>query len=118
MAPAGTTGGGLLGTRRAPRPIAAAGPLLAVGRAGRQAEPSGPPWPASCYAGGMVSSTSHPPYAMAARRNPGWIYGLVFLLCALVIILAFNYIVQHQYFLIHVPDFNFKLPDLHLTPNS
>ncbi|HLG71908.1 MAG TPA: hypothetical protein VK009_15935 [Chloroflexota bacterium] len=63
----------------------------------------------------MAMSTSHPPYAMAVRRNPGWIYGLFFLLCAVLIVFAFTYIVRHEYFLIHVPEFTFKLPDLHLA---
>lgn len=55
---------------------------------------------------------------MAVRHNPGWIYGLVFVLCMAVIALAFMYIVRHDLFLIHVPQFSFKLPDLHLTPSS
>lgn len=66
----------------------------------------------------MAISTSHPPYAMAVRRNPGWIYGLVFILCMLVIGVAFLYFVGHGYFLFHVPEFAFKLPDLHLTAGN
>lgn len=63
----------------------------------------------------MAVNTSHPPYAMAARETPGLIYGLAFFICMAVIALAFMYFLRHGYFLVHVPTFNFKLPDLHLT---
>jgi len=52
---------------------------------------------------------------MAVRRSPGLLYAVGFVLCMAVIALAFIYFVQHGYFLVHVPDISFKLPDLHLT---
>ncbi len=72
-------------------------------------------WPDLCYCAGMAISTSHPPYAMAVRHNPGWLYGVAFILTMAVIALAFLYFVGHDFFLIHVPQFEFRLPDLHLS---
>lgn len=65
----------------------------------------------------MAVSGSHPPYAMAARHDSGLVYAIAFAICMIVIVLAFLYFVRHGYFLIHVPEINFKLPDLHLTPS-
>jgi hypothetical protein len=63
----------------------------------------------------MAVYTTHPPYAMAARRSPGLIYAVAFVLCMAVIAVVFMYFVRHEYFLVHVPTISFKLPDLHLT---
>ena len=60
-------------------------------------------------------SGSHPPYAMAARETPGFVYAIAFFVCMAVIAIAFMYFLRHGFFLIHVPEINFKLPDLHLT---
>ncbi|HEU0168601.1 MAG TPA: hypothetical protein VFS62_12560 [Chloroflexota bacterium] len=62
-----------------------------------------------------ISANHHPAYAMAARREYGLLYALVFALCMAVMVLAFMYFLRHGYFLIHIPTINFKLPDLHLT---
>lgn len=65
----------------------------------------------------MAISTSHPPYAWSARKTPGTVYALAFFLCLAVIAIAFMYFLRHGYFLVHVPEVNFKLPDLPLlTP--
>jgi hypothetical protein len=63
----------------------------------------------------MVISSSHPPYAMAARPTPGVLYAVAFFVCMAIIAIAFMYFLRHGYFLIHVPTIDFKLPDLHLA---
>ena len=63
----------------------------------------------------MAAYTSHPPYAMAARQSSGIFYAIAFFVCMAVIAIAFMYFLQHGFFLIHVPEITFKLPDLHLT---
>lgn len=60
----------------------------------------------------MAVSPSHPSYSMATRRPPGTFYAVAFFVCMAVIAIAFMYFVRHGYFLIHVPQINFKLPDL------
>jgi len=63
----------------------------------------------------MAVNTHHPSYAMAERHTPGLIYALAFFICMAVIAIAYMYFIQHGYFLIHVPNIEFKLPDLHLA---
>jgi len=52
---------------------------------------------------------------MAARQSSGIFYAIAFFVCMAVIAIAFMYFLQHGFFLIHVPEITFKLPDLHLT---
>ncbi len=66
----------------------------------------------------MAVYTSHPPYAWAVRRSPGTVYAIVFFICMAIIIIAFTYFLRHGYFLVHVPEINLKLPDLHLMPGT
>ncbi|HLQ33362.1 MAG TPA: hypothetical protein VK457_11795 [Chloroflexota bacterium] len=52
------------------------------------------------------------------RRSPGTVYAIVFFICMAIIIIAFTYFLRHGYFLVHVPEINLKLPDLHLMPGT
>lgn len=63
----------------------------------------------------MEVSSSHPPYAMATRPTPGLFYAIAFFVCMAIIAIAFMYFLRHDFFLIHVPTIDFKLPNLHLT---
>ncbi|GEM_PF-3446540 len=58
----------------------------------------------------MATQLSRSRYALAPQHTPGWQYALAFLVCWALIGVAYAFFIGHGWFLLQLPQLDFKTP--------